>query len=202
MAALDPIFKLSVAKRLLILLAIVIIPMGFYGYFSFYPKWEEIGRLENKLKTVQDKIRKNKIKLKSLPKLKEEVKRLEKAFKVALTQLPNKTEMDNLLMNISKLEKESGLISKEFKPGKEKPKEFYAEVPIRVRLKGTFHEIGMFFYKLSQLPRIVNVINFTFKKPTYERGRYVINVDCLLMTYRFIEKRKAQDGKQKGKKKR
>jgi len=105
----------------------------------------------------------------------------------ALTQLPNEKEIPSLLTNIASLAKEQGLDVLRFKPSGEVPKGFYAEVPVELRLAGSFHQIALFFQSVGELPRIVNMGNLAMGNAKTTDGRTVLSVDCLATTFRFIE---------------
>jgi type IV pilus assembly protein PilO len=72
-----------------------------------------------------------------------------------------------------------------FQPQAEQPREFYAIIPIRLDLIGTYHKLGVFFDSMSKLNRILKVENLTM---TRQKGASVLQVGCTVMTYRFLEK--------------
>ena len=112
----------------------------------------------------------------------------------ALTQLPNEKEIPEILRNISALGKESKLNFTLFRPKPEEPQQFYARVPIELVFLGNYHNTGIFFDKVSKLPRIINVVNFNMirakdqDKSKGEDGEIWVRTSCLVNTYRFIEK--------------
>ncbi|HJW81530.1 MAG TPA: type 4a pilus biogenesis protein PilO, partial [Acidiferrobacterales bacterium] len=84
---------------------------------------------------------------------------MHQAFGTLLRQLPNKTEVPNLLVDITQAGLGRGLNFVLFKPEKEKPQEFYAELPINIKVTGGYHELGQFVSDLAALPRIVTIGN-------------------------------------------
>ena len=82
---------------------------------------------------------------------------MERSFGAMLRQLPGKTEVPNLLVDISQTGLAAGLQEKLFQPGAEVTKGFYAELPIKIRLVGTYHEFGNFVSGIAALPRIVTL---------------------------------------------
>jgi type IV pilus assembly protein PilO len=110
--------------------------------------------------------------------------------------LPKTQEIPNLLRNISDLGRNAGLDFLTFTPGQEIPKDFYAEIPIDISIKGPYHNLGLFFDKVSKLDRIVTVNNITIDKPEQEGAEMMLNSSCKLLTYRFTNvKPEPKDGK-------
>ena len=130
---------------------------------------------------------------------------MEKSFGAMLRQLPNKTEVPNLLVDISQTGLASGLEEKLFQPQGEIKKDFYAELPISIRLSGDYHEMGRFASGIAALPRIVTLHDIEI---TPVAGRNVINPTELTLnvtakTYRYLddeEQAAAEEPKDKAKK--
>jgi len=118
---------------------------------------------------------------------------------VVARALPLTDEVPSLLRDISQSGKDSGLTFLLFKPEAEKKQNFYAELPIRMDLTGTYHDLGSFFDELARMPRIVNVKTFDMKG----KGGAWLSISCRAETYKFIESAPAKnDDKSKNKKKR
>ena len=100
-----------------------------------------------------------------------------------LRQLPNKTEVAELLVDISQTGLASGLEFELFKPQNEVPKEFYAELPISIRVKGDYHEFGNFISGVAALPRIVTIHDVNIERDK-ESG---LTMDILAKTYRYMD---------------
>jgi type IV pilus assembly protein PilO len=115
------------------------------------------------------------------------------SFGAMLRQLPNKTEVAELLVDISQTGLASGLEFELFKPESEVPKEFYAELPITIRVKGSYHEFGNFVSGVAALPRIVTVHNINIA-PSKDGGE--LNMDMLAKTYRYIDEEEEEGGAQ------
>ena len=90
---------------------------------------------------------------------------MRESFGAMLRQLPNKTEVADLLVDISQTGLASGLEFELFKPQNESPREFYAELPISIRVIGKFHEFGNFVSGLAALPRIVTLHDISITRP-------------------------------------
>ncbi|MCK5011040.1 MAG: type 4a pilus biogenesis protein PilO [Deltaproteobacteria bacterium] len=117
----------------------------------------------------------------------------------ALKQLPNKKEIDKLLQDVSYHAVESGLEVLLFKPQKQIKKNFYAEIPVDVRLSGTYHDQAIFFDKIANLQRIVNISDLLIDKAKEVDGRNILQVSCKAKTYKFIEEKPGEKGKKKKK---
>jgi type IV pilus assembly protein PilO len=105
-----------------------------------------------------------------------------------LRQLPGKTEVPNLLVDISQTGLSAGLQEKLFQPGPEKSNGFYAELPIRIKLVGTYHQFGAFVSGIAALPRIVTLHDIQIA-PVNDKtsGFDTLTMDVTAKTYRYIE---------------
>jgi type IV pilus assembly protein PilO len=114
---------------------------------------------------------------------------MERSFGAMLRQLPGKTEVPNLLVDISQTGLAAGLQEKLFQPGSEQSKGFYAELPIKIRLVGTYHEFGTFVSGIAALPRIVTLHDIQITPVTGEKvgGYDNLTMDVTAKTYRYIE---------------
>jgi len=111
---------------------------------------------------------------------------MRESFGAMLRQLPNKTEVADLLVDVSQTGLASGLEFELFKPGAEIPQEFYAVLPISIRVIGTYHEFGDFVSGVAALPRIVTLHNISIKKRGKgDDGILVMNMTA--KTYRYLE---------------
>jgi type IV pilus assembly protein PilO len=122
---------------------------------------------------------------------------MEKSFGAMLRQLPNKTEVPNLLVDISQTGLASGLEEKLFQPQGENRMDFYAELPISIRLTGGYHELGKFASGIAALPRIVTLHDVEITPNSPEPGNLTLNVTA--KTYRYLDEdeQAATDGKGK-----
>lgn len=133
---------------------------------------------------------------------KRQLKEIEQSFGALLKQLPNKSEMDALLTDINQAGLGRGLQFDLFKPApNETPSEFYAELPITIRLTGNYHDLGAFASDVSQLSRIV-----TLNDISITTGKDNLVMDAIAKTFRYLDeeeiaaqKKKAKD--EKGQKK-
>jgi type IV pilus assembly protein PilO len=126
---------------------------------------------------------------------------MEKSFGAMLRQLPNKTEVPNLLVDISQTGLAAGLEEKLFQPQGENKKDFYAELPIKIRLTGGYHEMGEFASGIAALPRIVTLhdieITPTGTRGAMDPGELTLNVTA--KTYRYLDDEEQATEQPKGK---
>ncbi|MDY6942591.1 MAG: type 4a pilus biogenesis protein PilO [Pseudomonadota bacterium] len=134
---------------------------------------------------------------------KQQLEEMRVSFSTMLRQLPSETEMANLLQDISQTRVATGLEEQIFKPEPERPKEFYAEAPIRIRVTGDFHQFGDFASGIAALPRIVTLSGISIKR----NGGKGASADSLIMdatamTYRYVDEPAAKNKRPtKGRKK-
>ena len=200
---LDPlsiqIEKLSKLHRILICTGAFLLLIGCFGWLSFYPKLTRIDQLSKEKEDLERKLTVAKRKAGQLPKLREEMKQKEVEFKIAKKALPEKKEIPSLLTGISRAGKDVGLEFLLFQPKAEVKKEFYAEIPVSIKVLGTYHNLATFFDKVARLFRVVNITDI---KMSGKKGTRNLNTSCTAITYRFLEpEQKAQSAPKKGKKK-
>jgi type IV pilus assembly protein PilO len=115
---------------------------------------------------------------------------IERSFGAMLRQLPGRTEVPNLLVDISQTGLAAGLEEQLFQPLGEVQKEFYAELPIKIRLQGSYHEIGNFVSGIAALPRIVTLHDIAIK-PSEESAYEELTLDVTAKTYRYLDEEAA-----------
>jgi len=121
-----------------------------------------------------------------LPKFKKEMEELNNQLKEALAALPNEKEIANLLESISDAAKTARLDVLTFKPGKETPKGFYAELTIDMKVEGGYGSIISFFEKVAGLPRIVNINALNISSGKEARGDIMLSATFLATTFKFL----------------
>jgi type IV pilus assembly protein PilO len=117
---------------------------------------------------------------------KQQLKDIERSFGALLRQLPGKTEVPSLLVDISQTGLAAGLQEKLFQPQPEQKKDFYAELPIKIRLTGSYHQFGEFISGIAALPRIVTLHDIDIKsdnKDAYDQ----LSLELTAKTYRYMD---------------
>jgi type IV pilus assembly protein PilO len=126
----------------------------------------------------------------------QQVKEIEQAFGALVRQLPNKSEMDALLTDINQAGLGRGLEFELFKPApQETVKDFYAELPITIRVSGTYHDLGRFASDVAQLPRIVTLNDISITQNP--AGNLIM--DATAMTYRYLDEEEVTKNKKAAK---
>ena len=131
-----------------------------------------------------------------------QMEEIEKTFGALLLQLPSKTEIAELLVDISRVGLDSGLEFELFKPQAEIRKDFYAEFPIQIRVNGTYHQFGNFASGIAALPRIVTLHNLKMDLGKNKKESDNLVMEATANTYRYLDKEEMKaSGKDKKKKK-
>lgn len=112
---------------------------------------------------------------------------MEQSFGAMLRKLPNKTEVPNLLTDISQQGTAAGLDQKLFQPNAQNIKDFYAELPIKMRLTGSFHSIGSFVSGIAALPRIVTLHDVQITQVGKSSNADELQLDLTAKTYRYLD---------------
>lgn len=149
----------NMPKRQLYLL-LGLVAVGFllmWWYLLFQPAWDERDRLQTQLAGLEQQLFQKKRIAANLPQLEAEIKQLQERLKASVARLPEEKEIPTLLTQVNSLGEESGLAFTLFRPQAAVKKDFYAEVPIQVRVEGSFHALGAFFDRIGKMERIVNI---------------------------------------------
>ena len=173
------------------LLSLLIVFLAWFALIS--GKREELASLENTESSLREEFVKEQGRAVNLAPLKQQLAQMEQVLQQMLRQLPSKTEMPDLIIDISQTALSSGLSNELFQPGAEQPKEFYAEKPIALRMVGSYHQFGAFVSGVASLPRVVILtmhdINLKPKDPktgiTARSG--ALELSGTVKTYRYLD---------------
>ena len=197
--SLDTILALDRTKKILILAGVLVLLCALYAWFLFLPAHDEIAVLDTEYSELLQKKTEQEAIVQNLAAFKREYRRLKQSLDLAMAQLPDKKEIPSLLENISNLGRESGLDVSLFKPGAQRPREFYAEVPVDIKLVGSYSNLLTFFYRVGNLPRIVNISDLNIEKTKDGASPSSLDTTCKATTYKFLEEserpKQGQDGK-------
>ena len=185
---------------------VVILPVVAFYFLHYTVKTKEIKSLDSQAAKLRTEIATAKARAAKLDEHLAEMEEIKRLFAEASVLLPQKKEIPSLLTNVSALGTNAGLEMNTFSPGGERRKEFYAEIPVSLRVTGPYHNIGSFLYEVSKLDRIISATNISLGSPTMKSGEMVLGANISLITYRFLEESEMaaqkQPSPQKGKKKR
>ncbi|MEW8231076.1 MAG: type 4a pilus biogenesis protein PilO [Candidatus Thiodiazotropha endolucinida] len=168
-----------------VLVAALVLVAGYYLVIE-----DEIADLENVQKEEQ-KLRadfaKKQSKAANLGAYRKQLEEMKQSFGTMLRQLPDKTEVAELLVDVSQTGLASGLEFELFKPLDEVPREFYAELPIQVKVTGQYHEFGQFISGLAALPRIVTIHDIKISRTSKEDANADLLLEATAKTYRYLD---------------
>jgi type IV pilus assembly protein PilO len=188
----------KIAVLLLLLVAVV-----FAGYwFDWSAQLEQLDAARQEEVKLRDTFLAKKRQAINLDTYRQQLKEIDQSFGALLKQLPNKSEMDALLVDINQAGLGRGLEFELFKPApSETMTEFYATLPVTIKVTGAYHDLGHFASDISQLPRIVTLNDI--KVDASKDGR--LTMDGVVKTFRYLDeaevsaqKKPATDGKKKG----
>ena len=171
---------------LVVAVAFVVMAVGFSYVFVVKEKKPDLEGKEKEEMELRGVFRDKHQKAVNLSVYEQQLKDIESSFGALLRQLPGRTEVPNLLVDISQTGVAAGLDEKLFQPSAEEKKDFYAELPIKIRLSGNYHEFGEFVSGIAALPRIVTLHDISIKS---EKGAAFdqLTLDLTARTYRYLD---------------
>lgn len=182
--------------KLLVIALLAVVIVAAMGWFLVKPELEARERAERKEQELREQFEIVQKKAASLPAYRAQLAEMEESFGALLRQLPDETDMESLLIDLSQTSVAAGLDVEYFKPGQEQKLEFYAEYPIDLRVTGTYHEFGRFVSGLAALPRIVTLHNIGIT-PTGDKdndataGSAELSMELTAKTYRYLDEDEA-----------
>ncbi len=178
-------WPLAFRVAVIVIVFVVVLGMGVY-WFIIEDKAPQLQRVQEAEETLRVSFENKQKKAANYDAYKAQLTQMEQSFGTMLRQLPGKTEIPSLIVDISQTGLAAGLQEKLFQPQAEIPKDFYAEKPITISLSGGYHEIANFVSGVAALPRIVTLhdINITpDNQETYDR----LTIQVTAKTYRYLE---------------
>jgi len=177
---------------------VVCVAMLFAGYwFLIQGELDEYSAAKSKEDSLRETFMNKKALAINLPAYKQQMEEMQQTFGSLLRQLPNTTEVPDLLVDITQAGLGRGLEFTLFQPQKEQPRDFYAELPISIQVRGTYHELAEFVSDVAALPRIVTFGNITIGGGAKD-GKLTMSAQA--KTYRYLDESSAPKPKQaKGK---
>ena len=183
-----------------VLITVVAVGVLALGYFvDIQAQQENLDQITNEEKRLKEDFEFKQAKAANLDAYKAQMVEMEDSFGAMIRQLPSKTEVEDLLIDISQTGLASGIEFQLFKPLAEKHIEFYAELPITLKMTGTYHQFGEFVSGIAALPRIVTLENISIVGGKGKKGS--LTMDVTAKTYRYLDESEVS-GKRKKRKKR
>jgi len=167
-------------------IAFVVLTAALIYFFVWDEQRPELQQRQDEEQVLRQEFRTKHAKAVNLELYKQQLKDIERSFGALLRQLPGKTEVPNLLVDISQTGLSSGLEEKLFQPQGEVKRDFYAELPIRIRLTGSYHQFGQFVSGIAALPRIVTLHDIDIRsenKDAYDQ----LSLELTAKTYRYLD---------------
>ena len=205
--ALDPkdIGAWPMLPRVAVLFGLFVVMLVGGWWFDWSAQHEELETKRQQEAKYKNEYLDKKKQAVNLDEYRKQLADIDKSFGTLLKQLPNKAEMEALLIDINQAGLGRGLQFDLFKPGKETSRDFYAELPIALKITGTYHDLGAFSADVAKLSRIVSLTNIAVVP---DKGG-LLKMDATAMTYRYLDEEelaaqrraKAAQNKAKGAKK-
>jgi type IV pilus assembly protein PilO len=155
--------NIPVKQRIALVIILVILVLIGYWQFFLRAEWAARSQARAELFRLKAEAEQTRRIASQKPVLEREIKLLEARLSRALLQLPGEKEIPSLLKGIASLGRDTDLDVALFKPGNPVPKEFYTEVPVQLKVVGTYHNLGALFERLARMDRIVNVADLTVR---------------------------------------
>ena len=175
----------AIVKGFLIVFLCIIVAVA--GYFLVTtPKLEELEKAEKEETSLKAVFDEKASKAANLDAYKQQLDEMRQSFGALLRQLPNKTEIETLLTDISQTGISSGLEIDLFKPEGLIPKDFYAEYPIKLKVTGRYHQFAQFISGVAALPRIVTLQNINIE-PADKDGGVKLSMELTAVTYQYLD---------------
>jgi type IV pilus assembly protein PilO len=174
-------------------IAFVLLTGALIYFFVWDEQRPELQQRQDEEQSLRQEFHTKHAKAVNLELYKQQLKDIERSFGALLRQLPGKTEVPNLLVDISQTGLSSGLEEKLFQPQQEVKKDFYAELPIKIRLTGSYHQFGQFVSGIAALPRIVTLHDIDIRsenKDAYDQ----LSLELTAKTYRYLDEDEIASG--------
>ncbi len=183
-------------KRIIAFVPTIIIAALFI-VLVYMPRNKEIKALDSQIGGLEDEISKSQFKASKLQILKDENAKLKARLKELSEQLPEEKEVSGLLRQLSDLGLKSGLTIISWRPEakKENPNGIYYEIPVRVEMSGSYHNLGVFFSQISRLKRIVNMSDIRLGGAKAERGATIVSISFTATTFSAVTEGEKKAGK-------
>ena len=185
---LEQLEKLPTAARYGVRAGIAVLVVAIYWFTMAGSANQRLTQLGGQLTEIQNEISEARAVASNLKSFQERSEDLQGQLNAALAQLPNSKELPGLLTDMSSLGKKSGLEVRSFDPVSEVIRGFYAEVPIKVEFYGAYHDVGVFFDRLSRLSRIVNITKLEMSVERDPGDNPRLKVVGVATTFRFVER--------------
>lgn len=174
----------AIVKAILILILCGLVGAGWY-FYDIEGRYVDLQRVEKTEQDLRKDFEEKQAKAANLDAYRTQLAEMQESFGAMLRQLPNRTEVADLLVDVSQTGLAAGLEFELFQPQGEVPKDFYAELPIKIRVVGNYHEFGEFVSGLAALPRIVTIHDVQIQRRPNTADQLVM--EAMARTYRYLD---------------
>jgi type IV pilus assembly protein PilO len=175
----------AVVKAILIIVLCGLVVTAWY-FLDTEDQYLQLERVEKTEQDLRQDFEIKQAKAANLEAYRTQLAEMEESFGAMLRQLPNRTEVADLLVDVSQTGLAAGLEFELFQPQSEVPKDFYAELPIKIRVIGSYHEFGEFVSGLAALPRIVTIHDVAIQPRAGEKSSELV-MEATARTYRYLD---------------
>ena len=176
----------AVKAAIIVVLCILVAVAGYF--LDITDQLTQLKTVEQQEATLRKVFVEKQSKAANLDAYKQQLEEMRTSFGTLLRQLPNQTEIETLLTDISQTGISSGLEIDYFKPEGLRPKEFYSEYPIKLKVTGRFHEFAQFISGVAALPRIVTMQDISIK-PANAKSGVKLSMELTAITYQYLDEK-------------
>ncbi|ACH83135.1 MULTISPECIES: type IV pilus inner membrane component PilO [Acidithiobacillus] len=194
------------AKTKLVAIVIIVLIFGILAWFEFIsPENNQYNQLKTQEDSLKTQVRQKQLLAASLPAYQAQIKEMNRRFQDFLQQLPNRTQIPSLLDDVTLAGRSRGLDFELFQPTSEVNKNFYAKIPVRLKVVGTYNDIGRFAAAVAAMPRIVTINDIDIARMpdvgttslAKAQASQKLVMQCTATTYRYLDNRDNAGGRGK-----
>jgi type IV pilus assembly protein PilO len=169
--------------KIIVLMLVMLFIVGLGAFFDWKDQWDSLGAAEQEEVKLKEQYAQKKAKAINYDLYVQQLAEVEQSFGALVKQLPNRSEIDALLTDINQAGLGRGLQFDLFRPApQEKMADFYAELPINIKITGNYHDIGAFASDVAALPRIV-----TLNDVAISNDKGTLSMDAVAKTFRYLD---------------
>ena len=192
LGVLEDVLDLPPRQKMLGLAAVLVI-VGFLDWTYWYgPRQSDLGEVRTQVAQRRTELDQRRAKANAREAAERELRELGAELKRAQARLPDQREIADLLSSVAASGRAAGLDITLFRQKPEVIHDFYAEVPVEMEMRGTYHDVVTFLDRVKRLDRIVNVGDIQLKKPAIEGERVMLEASCTTTTFRFLDEQERQ----------
>ncbi len=173
-----------IVPKVTVLLAFFLFVLFGGWWFVWSDQLADLERQQQEEQTLKQQFIDKKRQAVNLDLYTQQLEEIDRSFGALLKQLPNRSEIEALLIEVNQAGLGRGLQFELFRPGQEEIKDFYAELPVAVKIVGSYHDIGAFAADIAKLPRIVTLNNIAIA-PLKDAGS--LSLDATIKTFRYLD---------------